>query len=591
MAKRSTHRLRSLSSLLVLGLVFAGLIYFAINRTANSHDSSPSISTSQPATSQRNKDNISALIVPHHDLVSKQRAEFFKIAKQELQQPKTIILVSPNHYESGKALIQTSDQTWQLTDGVITSNQLVIKELVAEGVGNEPTSFINEHGIKSILADIRRTFPKAQLVPIILKSDTTSEQVNQLHKTLDTSCNDCLMITSVDFSHYQPALLANLHDGLSKRLLENLDQAGLMSRAEVDSPAALALLVEWAKSHDTKQLVIKNQTNSGTLTGDIDGETTTHLFAWYQGGDQVKPEPSVSFAIGGDMMFGRMIAHTFLKQGLWQSLIDLTPRLFWGTDAGLINLEGPVSATPVADDIRPDNLVFNFPPETIEALRFFKVNGASLANNHSHNAGSSGLATTRELLRKAAIQPIGGPTASDTDQVASFSGEGLTLDVIGVHALVDTGDISQLIKKLKADPSHRVLVFPHWGAEYQLKHGQSQANLAHQWIDAGADLVVGAHPHVVEDSEVYKGRPIFYSLGNLLFDQTFSQETQQGLVVAGAFTHDGLRLFALPTQSTKLSPALVRDPAKKSAILDTLYKPLADFRQSSAAGDVLFFPN
>ena len=73
-----------------------------------------------------------------------------------------------------------------------------------------------------------------------------------------------------------------------------------------------------------------------------------------------------------------------------------------------------------------------------------------------------------------------------------------------------------------------------WGDEYQ-KHNSRQEKLAHEAIDSGADIIVGAHPHVAQDVEIYKDKPIMYSLGNFMFDQYFSQETMGGLVVHKAY--------------------------------------------------------
>jgi poly-gamma-glutamate capsule biosynthesis protein CapA/YwtB (metallophosphatase superfamily) len=76
-----------------------------------------------------------------------------------------------------------------------------------------------------------------------------------------------------------------------------------------------------------------------------------------------------------------------------------------------------------------------------------------------------------------------------------------------------------------------VIVFPHWGVEYRAKPTAGQRNLAHLAIDAGADLVIGNHPHWVEGMEVYKGKPIWYALGNFVFDQTWSEPTMEGITL------------------------------------------------------------
>jgi poly-gamma-glutamate synthesis protein (capsule biosynthesis protein) len=222
----------------------------------------------------------------------------------------------------------------------------------------------------------------------------------------------------------------------------------------------------------------------------------------------------------------------------------------------------------------------------IKALR---VNAVSLANNHSANAGKDGLANTRKVLEAEKIAAIGGPGDADTGRTASFTGQNLTLHVIGVHTLASHPDLTAVIKDLKKTANDRVLVMPHWGAEYKTVHGSSQAADAHAWVDAGADLVIGAHPHVVQDSETYKGVPIVYSLGNFIFDQWFSVETQRGMLVGGEFTDQGLRLFGLPVGIKDSQPYLLKGEEKKQR-LERIYEPLAQFRRETPLGTELFFP-
>lgn len=512
---------------------------------------------------------IYGIVIPHHDIVAPQRQEFLRIVSKKIQ-PQTIILVSPNHYDVGHADIQTVDQDWKLSGGGISSNSTVVQSLIRNNIGNEPNSFIDEHGIHLVLADIHRSFPRASLVPVIIKSTTTQKEIESLGDVLMKSCEKCLMISSVDFSHYQPAMLGNLHDELSIRALENIDEHMLFTQAEVDSPGTLMLLAKWVNIHSAKHFELWKHTNSGELLKQPDIESTTHVFGWYEAGAPVQPKNSVTFLIGGDAMLGRMIAHTFLQEGMQRVFDQFGERSFWGVDAGIINLEGPISKHSVDDDYNSKDLIFNFPPQAIDALKFLRINGASLANNHSANAGLQGVQNTRSVLMKANIQPIGGPGNQDIPQVGIFPGQGMRLVVIGIHALYTPSDISELIKNYKKDPNNRVMIFPHWGVEYSKSHTATQERLAHAWIDAGADIVIGSHPHVIEDSEMYKGKPIIYSLGNFVFDQNFSKDTQEGLVVGGEFTDKGLTLFGLPIQMKNYQPSFIRG-AEKYTILHNLH--------------------
>ncbi|KKU75390.1 MAG: hypothetical protein UY01_C0014G0010, partial [Candidatus Nomurabacteria bacterium GW2011_GWB1_47_6] len=84
-----------------------------------------------------------------------------------------------------------------------------------------------------------------------------------------------------------------------------------------------------------------------------------------------------------------------------------------------------------------------------------------------------------------------------------------------------------------------LIVSFHWGDEYQAKHNARQEYLAHRAVDHGAKLIIGHHPHVVEDTEVYKESFIAYSLGNFIFDQSFSKNTMQGMLLQVKLWKDG----------------------------------------------------
>lgn len=487
---------------------------------------------------------ISGIVVPHHDLVKAQRAEFFDEVAEQISPPKTVIIVSPNHAQSGFGTIQTTDKTWNLSNGVLEPNREVVSSItssparMAELV--QPGGFQNEHGIYLVLPDIHRVWPDAKIVPIILKIDTSTSSVQALAKSLDETCHDCLLVASVDFSHYQPAVLANEHDKLTLRALQNLDEDLIRTKAEVDSPPSLQLLMQWARSHETQRFNLWKHTNSGELLHDPDIETTTHIFGYYDHGTQVQPEKRISFLIGGDMMFARGIHYRFQKN-LRESVEHLGDRLFWGTDLALINLEGSISQKSVAPDPSP-TFHFVFPPETAKVLTYLHLNAISLDNNHSDHVDPR--------IPDIPILPT------------TVEGEGLKITVIGINTLWGVKDIKDQISKIKEDSDQRVIIFPHWGVEYAPIHSQQQQDLAHTWIDAGADLVIGSHPHVIQDGEIYKGKPIIYSLGNLLFDQNWSVETQQGMLVGGAFTDDGLELFGLPVISKNFKPELARGALK-----------------------------
>jgi len=96
---------------------------------------------------------------------------------------------------------------------------------------------------------------------------------------------------------------------------------------------------------------------------------------------------------------------------------------------------------------------------------------------------------------------------------------------------LDLHKVQSIINSLKNETDW-ITVNIHWGEEYDQNADKIQQAIAHQLIDAGADAIVGHHPHVVQEVETYKGKPIFYSLGNFVFDQYFLDEAQEGLAVS-----------------------------------------------------------
>lgn len=298
------------------------------------------------------------------------------------------------------------------------------------------------------------------------------------------------------------------------------------------------------------------------------------------------PAPTTTFMIGGDLMFDRMVNHTYKAVGTEHVFDGFDTGLFRGKDVALANLEGPISPVPIDDNITANNLTFNFPPDSIAALRSLGLTAVSLANNHSLNAGRSGLAATKRLLSDAGIVPIGQEDAFNGDSVHRFAGS-IPVSVVAVNLLAKPNQAAvEAAVRREHEAGQFVIVFPHWGVEYRATHTPSQAVAAHGWIEAGADAVIGAHPHVIEDLELYHGKPIVYSLGNFVFDQTFSEATQHGLLVGGTITSGSLQLTFVPISLKGLHPSVLGG-AQRTSILSDLFSSQGDGDRAQLTDDTL----
>lgn len=299
-------------------------------------------------------------------------------------------------------------------------------------------------------------------------------------------------------------------------------------------------------------------------------------------------EKSTSFVFAGDMMFDRYVNHIFKDIGFNHIFDNLDKTLFAGKDIVFANLEGPVSDVPVNDDYPERTLTFNMSPETISTIKNLGLNGVSLANNHTLNAGGGGFTTTQNLLKNAGIKYGGSQNGFDDGSVIRYETE-IPVSVVAVDFLsyTNTVKIDEAIKAEK-DAGRFVIVFPHWGEEYSLSHTASQENAAKSFINAGAGLIIGSHPHVVEDVEVINNVPVIYSLGNFVFDQTFSKDTQEGLIVSGKISETGLEISFNPMESKKLKPQLAEENIKNQ-ILERVLNP-KNFDTGLLNGDTILSP-
>lgn len=254
----------------------------------------------------------------------------------------------------------------------------------------------------------------------------------------------------------------------------------------------------------------------------------------------VPATPTAKVLFGGDMMFDRYIRIVMEQRGEDFILSCMKDRL---RDADLVvaNLEGPitdapsVSATSTVGD--PYNMTFTFPPSTASFLKEQGVGLVDLGNNHILNLGYKGYRATRSYLDKAGVGYFGDVPGDVT--VADKEIRGIHLTFISFNQF--GGSAKEAIRRVREarEAGELPVVFAHWGEEYEAAT-ESQKELAHEFVDAGAELVVGAHPHVAQEHEVYDGKYIYYSLGNFIFDQYWEENVRRGLLIEVSFTANGV---------------------------------------------------
>lgn len=271
-------------------------------------------------------------------------------------------------------------------------------------------------------------------------------------------------------------------------------------------------------------------------------------------GGLLKERREVTLGFVGDMMFDRGVKTSIFKNwnGDYAKILDEAgalnkPDIMFG------NLEGPVSdkGTNVGSKYS-----FRFDPIVPTVLKDAGFDIVSFANNHVGDWSSAAFRDTLGRLEEAnmlftgaghtyteAITPV---VIERSDIKIAFLGMSdvgpewmkATADTPGI-LLASDPKLADIVKNAK-EAGDFLVVSIHWGDEYK-PHTARQEMLAHKLIDAGADLVVGHHPHVAQDVEEYKDGLIIYSLGNFVFDQYFSDETMQGMFAEVTITNHGIK--------------------------------------------------
>lgn len=227
------------------------------------------ITKQKPESQTQNESKIVVgAIVPHHDLADKLIVEVFQAIKQN-RDPKTIILIGPNHYELGD------------TDAIIDSDTLntdLGKQLVREGYASLNDAVMSqEHSVKVLLPYVQEYFPKAEVVSIILSSKHSIPESAELARVL--AREEALIISSVDFSHYLNIEQANINDEITYDAIVRKDYGQLseMNSDYLDSPPSIITLLSAMEEFSIDDQTKLNHSNSAIILN-ADIESTTSYF-------------------------------------------------------------------------------------------------------------------------------------------------------------------------------------------------------------------------------------------------------------------------------------------------------------------------
>ncbi len=238
-----------------------------------------------------------------------------------------------------------------------------------------------------------------------------------------------------------------------------------------------------------------------------------------------------------------------------------------------------------------DNKLYTFRahPSRVNILKEMGVDIVGLANNHAYDYGEQSLIDTMDVLSQADIQYVGAGHNNDEAMApVYFEVQGKTIayvaasraekyrmtpqateDTPGILLCYDTELFLQTINEAKENADY-VIAYVHWGTEYSYELEEVQLTTGKEYLDAGADIVIGAHPHCLQGIEYYNGKPIIYSLGNFWFNDKTLDTILLNVHFYGDDTEEYIDLEIIPAIQTNNTTLIVNEQSEKQRIFSFL---------------------
>lgn len=292
--------------------------------------------------------------------------------------------------------------------------------------------------------------------------------------------------------------------------------------------------------------------------------------------DEVSPSSPLRVAFGGDVLLSNHVLNAYdtagniggaLDQG-FQSIIETS-------DIFMVNQEFPFSHRGTAAEDK--QFTFRLPPERVSILQEMGIDIVTLANNHALDFGTDALLDTCRVLDEAGIRRVGaGADLNEAKKPVIMEIRGRRIGFLGASRVIPVGswnatatgpgmlttyDPAALLTEIQAvrEECDLVIVYVHWGIEKDERPQEYQRTLGRQYIDAGADMVIGSHPHVLQGIEYYQGKPIVYSLGNFIFGSSIPRTA----LLTVAWDGEKLKLRMEPGVSSGGYTRTLTDEAEK----------------------------
>lgn len=501
-------------------------------------------------------------VIPHHNIVNKEIDDYYSLLKNKHGDFDNIVIISPNHFSDD---FFTINQEWKYCFTFIKEDCISLKKInTLDSIKNLENSFFNkdwyidtkEHWIWNHFQFINKYFSDSNIYSILLNIETKkdNELLNLKEKLINYPFKwKTLFIASVDFSHHVNEKIAVFHDLNTINFLNNWIEKNI----EVDCPNCLYLIKDLADYNNKNYFNLYNRTSvDKKLKINSNYDNTSHIywefekskksnkesvFSWsymYSKFDNLVYSKSyyneISWVFFWDTHFTRWLIseeNSFTIENhlmCFYSNKDLNRipkywhnRFLYSFDFVGLNLETSIWKKDQCSSL-DKQVIFQTDPKYIEKFKDIWFNLFNLANNHSYDCWEVWFEYTKKNLENMDLLYYWDLKWND-EYVLKKEINGTKIAFLWFNDIWEQIDGNEKLKKIEklTNEWYIVIINIHWWFEYDWKSNKRQQRLAKSFIDSWAKLIVWHHPHVIQEYEVYKWVPIFYSLWNFIFDQSF----------------------------------------------------------------------
>lgn len=515
-------------------------------------------------------------IVPHFMEQPEKVDEFYRMIQFKNTTIDKVIVIAPDHFRVTTGVAETIC-SWDEAEICYkkTCVPLWSLQLSLPCFDTTPASWgkieLRDHGIGEHLKRIDRYLSGAAVVPILVQPRSVYEVYESLRELArDDITENVLVLASVDFSHYIGDNFGRLHDTTTTYVLSSSRDIADFTTIEADCPACLYTISQLARGEGLSPVFRHRDSSSKRPADFFDPEATSRQFIYYTSAKK-KADNGLTVAFFGDFIYTDAIKETlpsqasakfffeefYQQKNILANAQNFIHRPLFGIDFVWFAMEGPIAPWGVCSyqkgvrGICSDDTILPVLQEV-----WFSV--ASITNNHTLDNGKEGVQVTKETLEKNWITPFGTVIGNDLSVVDQGIYKGTKRWISYARHGFDFTETQDMLegacKQLEQNAFKDVnLVSVHRGNEFQTTHDASQQYIGRKLIDCGADVIIGHHPHVPQDIERYKKKPIIYSLGNFLFDDQKACEGRYVLLDI-PFKRGKVRDIILKTGTVKSCP-------------------------------------